>query len=176
MSERRCENCGAPLILRKPSSKKRFCNHTCAFAVIGPRVRAAASSPEAIKKNAERRRGRSKHTVYTKRDGRHEHRMIAEQKIGRRLAPGEVVRYLGERGNNDPSNLEVLSSRAELARRIFTGVKREPKTTCKFGHALVSDNVTITSAGHRRCLICQRDYAAKWKREYRAKEKSRADH
>lgn len=42
-----------------------------------------------------------------------EHRIIAEQKIGRKLLPSEVVHHIdGDKTNNDPSNLVVLT-RAE---------------------------------------------------------------
>lgn len=41
------------------------------------------------------------------------HRLIAEEKIGRRLKPNEFVHHVdGDKTNNDPSNLEVMT-RAE---------------------------------------------------------------
>jgi hypothetical protein len=49
-----------------------------------------------------------------------EHRLVGEAKIGRRLEMGEVVHHIdGNRQNNDPSNLEVLTEaehRAEHGR------------------------------------------------------------
>ncbi|MEG4500626.1 HNH endonuclease signature motif containing protein [Microcoleus sp. F10-C6] len=39
------------------------------------------------------------------------HRVIAEQTIGRKLRPGEVVHHLdGDKTNNSPENLVVCSS------------------------------------------------------------------
>lgn len=48
--------------------------------------------------------------VYRKLLGRHEHRMVAEIKLGRPLRPGEIVHHLdGDKHNNSPSNLEIMS-------------------------------------------------------------------
>ena len=45
------------------------------------------------------------------------YRQIAEQKIGRKLQPGEVVHHIdGDRTNNDPENLMVLPSRSAHGR------------------------------------------------------------
>lgn len=41
----------------------------------------------------------------------YEHRLVAEQKIGRRLLPGELVHHIDEnKQNNHPDNLEVVFS------------------------------------------------------------------
>lgn len=57
-----------------------------------------------------RRVTKVKETSYRKFLGRHEHRVVAEQMLGRKLKRGEIVHHKdGNKHNNDPSNLEVLT-------------------------------------------------------------------
>lgn len=52
--------------------------------------------------------------TYRKFLGRHEHRVVAEMKLGRPLRPGEIVHHIdGNYRNNAPDNLAVLPSQAE---------------------------------------------------------------
>ena len=47
---------------------------------------------------------------YVKYYGRHLHRVVAEQKLGRPLAPGEIVHHKdGDKWNNSPDNLDVMT-------------------------------------------------------------------
>lgn len=51
-----------------------------------------------------------KPTTYRKIHGRHAHRVIAEQMLGRPLKRGEIVHHIdGNKHNNDPSNLQVMT-------------------------------------------------------------------
>lgn len=51
----------------------------------------------------------------------YEHRLVAEQKIGRPLRPGEQVHHIDHnKQNNAPANLEVVAGRAEHAVRHRT--------------------------------------------------------
>ena len=73
-------------------------------------------TPETRAKIRSSRLGTGEGKTYTKCYGRHEHRVIAEQKLGRPLLPGEIVHHEdGNRRNNDPRNIYVFSSQSEHA-------------------------------------------------------------
>jgi hypothetical protein len=49
-------------------------------------------------------------THYRKVRGRHEHRIVAEEKLGRALEKGEIVHHIdGNKRNNNPDNLEIMT-------------------------------------------------------------------
>lgn len=63
------------------------------------------------------RLGKGEGKTYTKTYGRHTHRIVAEQMLGRPLKTGEVVHHINEdKRDNRPENLMVFSSQAEHAR------------------------------------------------------------
>lgn len=71
-------------------------------------------------------RDRGEGKTYRKFLGRHEHRVVAEMKLGRPLKKGEVVHHIdGNFRNNDPDNLMVLPSQAEHCRIHGFGKKKE---------------------------------------------------
>ena len=72
---------------------------------------------ETRRKLSDARYGSGDKTLYRKRNGRHEHRIVAESLLGRPLKPGEVVHHIdGDKHNNSPDNLMVFSSQSEHAR------------------------------------------------------------
>ena len=59
----------------------------------------------------------SEEKSYPKKNGRHIHRTLAEQKLGRPLKPGEVVHHINENKQDySLDSLQVLPSQAEHAR------------------------------------------------------------
>ena len=74
------------------------------------------------RRNAEAKRGKGSGKSYVKYNGVHEHRLIAEKKIGRPLEPGEIVHHIdGNKRNNDPSNLEVMSQSEHIKEHLRRG-------------------------------------------------------
>ncbi|MDR4483879.1 MAG: HNH endonuclease [Nitrospirales bacterium] len=71
----------------------------------------------------------------------YEHRLVAEEKLGRRLRPGEQVHHIdGNTQHNSPSNIEVVDSHAthrerdgkrNFRRRILG--QKNPVTFCACG-------------------------------------------
>jgi hypothetical protein len=63
------------------------------------------------------RLGTGEGKTYAKYYGMPAHRVVAEQKLGRKLKKNEVVHHIdGNRRNNDPHNLMVFSSNSDHIR------------------------------------------------------------
>ncbi|KKM00816.1 hypothetical protein LCGC14_1800690 [marine sediment metagenome] len=82
--------------------------------------------------------------------GIYEHRYVMEKLLGRKLSGNEHVHHKdGNKGNNHPSNLQVLS--VQEHRRLHR------QTQCKVGHVLKDSNVYVRpDNGKRNCLLCIR--------------------
>lgn len=111
---RPCEVCGT---LFKPSRKMghaRFCSKSCIWrATKGPEFNARIAR-ETVDARAAKQRGTGT-KWYIKLYGRHEHRVVAEQMLGRPLRRGEVVHHIDEnKHNNDPGNLMITTQRQHM--------------------------------------------------------------
>jgi len=55
-------------------------------------------------------RGMGEKHPYIKEYGRHQHRVVAEKMLGRKLREGEIVHHIDGNGhNNNPENLRVMT-------------------------------------------------------------------
>lgn len=117
----KCDECGKEITM--PLSRfKRSVNHFCCKPchmrfmnrVLNPH-RMDTMEARAKSRNAQLNRGEGK--TYQKYFGRHTHRVVAEQMLGRPLEKGEIVHHIdGNKRNNDPSNLMVFKNQSEHAR------------------------------------------------------------
>ena len=97
-------------------SLKHYDNMAENFSELAKRLNPGRMTPEIRQKIRETRIRKYDGKSYSKYFGRHEHRVVAEQMLGRTLKPGEVVHHIdGNPRNNVPSNLFVFASQKEHA-------------------------------------------------------------
>lgn len=113
-----CTYCGAPMY-RPPSRQKQgrpFCSRQCHMALLNAELNPTRMTDDVRAKLRDSHLGTGEGKTYTKTYGRHTHRIVAEQMLGRPLAPGEVVHHIDQnKRNNSPENLMIFASQAEHA-------------------------------------------------------------
>jgi hypothetical protein len=110
--------CGATFYRWAGQVDAQFCSRQCWLKEHNTPERNAAVARATSKQRGDTQRGRGEgKKTYCKRDGRHEHRIVAETILGRTLRPEEVVHHEDEnKRNNDPTNLIIFPNQAEHAR------------------------------------------------------------
>lgn len=113
----KCEECGKTVTM-PPSqfrkSKHHFCSRQCHMKQMNRELNPTRMTEEVKEKCRQTQLNRGEGRAYQKCHGRHTHRVVAEQMLGRPLQKGEVVHHIdGNKRNNDPSNLMVFKSQAE---------------------------------------------------------------
>ena len=140
---------------------KKYCSAKCWAAVYltsdHQRAIGAASRERRAAAMRDKYRGGTKPT-YRKFNGRHEHRVIMEQALGRALTSSEIIHHIdGNHRNNARENLE-LTTRAEHARHHFALHRKPPVTHCLRGHEYNKVNTAWDrNSKHRTCKACRRE-------------------
>lgn len=81
------------------------------------RHNAERMTPEVREKLSRAKTDTGSKDTYRKQHGRHEHRVVAEQILGRPLRKGEVVHHINrDKRDNRPENLMIFASQAEHAK------------------------------------------------------------
>lgn len=88
----------------------KYCSYQC--HQVGEGVKGGRARGQQMRASS---RGKS----YRKVGNRHEHRALAEEKLGRRLKSEEIVHHRdGDRFNNHPDNLEIMTQAEHIREHL----------------------------------------------------------
>lgn len=129
-----CFRCGKEVNYRPPSQRKRspraFCCRSCHMKTLNEELNPTRMTPEVREKIRMARLNTGAGVTYAKIYGRHAHRVQAEELLGRKLKPGEVVHHIdGDKRNYAPENIMVFPSQADHVRWHFEHDPRYRRAT-----------------------------------------------
>lgn len=113
-----CERCGKEFS-KSPSlvSERNYCSRQCHMKTMNEELNPTRMGLDTRVKLRNAHLGCGSGQSYEKTFGRHTHRVVAEQILGRRLKPKEVVHHIdGNKRNNSHENLMIFSCQAEHAK------------------------------------------------------------
>jgi len=113
---RLCRICNKEFYPPKQSRPGIYCSAVC---------RNTGNSRASAQRRGEMQRGSGSKT-YVKENGVHQHRLVAEKMLGRKLVKGEIVHHKdGNKKNNAENNLEVMTQ-AEHMKAHGMAIKGNP--------------------------------------------------
>lgn len=118
---RPCKLCGKVFSAweRPGSAEPSYCSRQCWLKVHNNPERNATVARETAEQRADAQRDRGRCVSYRKMRGRHEHRRVAEQMVGRPLQSDEIVHHIDHnKRNNAPENLKVLTRREHILEHL----------------------------------------------------------
>lgn len=106
---RKCKRCGTPFHRHNGNVKAKYCSRLCACRDRNTKAHQKRAGKIGGHITGEKTRGTGT-KGYIKRDQKHEHRMVVEKILGRKLKSSEVVHHKNKnKHNNSLDNLEIVS-------------------------------------------------------------------
>lgn len=155
-SDRTCAHCGKQLTM----GQQTYCSRRCGGKASGR----CGKGPAGMHWNGGRQMTTNGYVRIWTPDGyRYEHRIVAEQTLGRSLERTEQVHHLnGDKTDNRPENLVVLGIREHALLHEEHHFKRARRWSVKFDACIDCGRTSIRHSSHGRCGTC----ASYWRKAH----------